>query len=294
MMRPGCLVILLLTARLVFAQHVAVETYTAVPITETLYLMQVPANPMYDNMLVSAGPDGLLMVDNGYPETVDNVRSLLNELGDAPPMLIINTHFHHGGANDAFGQETTIIAHHTVRARMQREVLMYGQMPIGPWTSAGLPDLTFDSTLTVHFNNDTLRLLHFPEAHTDGDVVVFFEKANVVVTGDLFVPSLGVCDLANGCRWDAFLEGMRRLLELVPRDAVIVPGHGPLSTYEDLEAAYAMLTDVTAYVQRQIDAGKSVDAVIATGLPERWQGWEERGLSAEFFLTNVYEGLSRR
>jgi glyoxylase-like metal-dependent hydrolase (beta-lactamase superfamily II) len=114
----------------------------------------------------------------------------------------------------------------------------------------------------------------------------------VVATGDFFVPMLGVCDLPNGCDWRRFVAGVRRLLEVVPKNAKLAPGHGPLSSYADLKDFAEMLSEVTDFVQKQIKAGKKLEEIKAQGLPARWRSWAERGISADFFLTNVYDGLA--
>lgn len=174
---------------------------------------------------------------------------------------------------------------------MQRATRMYGLMPIGPWPESALPEVVVDSGLVLHFNGEEIRLIHFPGVHTDGDLIVFFTGSRVVATGDLYVPLLGPCDLANGCRWTDYVAGIRRLTRLVPADAVIFPGHGPASTLGELQVFATLLEEVTGQVRRSIESGRTRGQVIADGLPRRYASWARRGISAEFFLGNAYDGL---
>lgn len=265
--------------------------YQSSHVAGNIYLLNDPKLSAADNVIVSAGSDGLLMVDDAFMETLNSVRPLVNDLGGSVKILI-NTHFHHAGANESFAPGAMVIAHRNVRKRMQLETRMYGQFPIGPWPEPALPDITFDSTLTLHFNGEEIRIVHLPNAHTDGDAVVFFTGSNVVATGDVFVPSLGVCDHQNGGIWGAYLHSIDLLLKRIPKDAAIVPGHGPVSSYEDLEEAREMLHDVTDMVREKINEGRTRENIVSEGLPAQWESWSERGLPANFFLTNVYRGLT--
>lgn len=264
----------------------------ATHVAGSVYLIRADDQSLHDNVVASVGDDGILLVDTAYSDTETELRRVLGTLRAGPVKFIINSHYHHAGGNDAFAREATIIAHHNVRERMQRETSMYGAMKIGPWKRPALPRVTFNDTLQLYFNGEEIQVLHFPNVHTDGDAIVLFKGSKVVATGDFFVPLLGVCDLANGCNWTKYLEGVRRLLELIPKDAKLAPGHGPLSTYDDLKEFASMLEDVTNSVRAQISAGKTLDAIKAEGLPARWRAWGERGIAADFFLTNVYEGLT--
>ncbi|MCI0611970.1 MBL fold metallo-hydrolase [bacterium] len=265
--------------------------FTAEPIVTNFYLIRAAGQPLHDNVLAFTGNDGILLVDSGYLETASLLKKTLSRMSKLPVKYLINTHYHHAGANEAFA-DSLIVAHKNVRSRMQKKTLMYGTIPIGPWNDAGLPKQTFETETTIYFNGETIRLLHFPNVHTDGDTVVFFEKAEVIATGDFFVPLLGPCDHANGCNWNDYVHGAKRLLELSKPNSLIAPGHGPLSTYKDLKEFSSMLSDATAFVQKQIEEGKDVNRIKASGLPQQWQKWSERGISSDFFISNVYSGLT--
>jgi glyoxylase-like metal-dependent hydrolase (beta-lactamase superfamily II) len=268
--------------------------YTAKHVRGSVYMMSIEGNPMMDNIVASIGEDGILLIDNGFPETEASVREALRSIQEGPVRFVINTHFHHAGANEGFGKESTIIAHANARKRMKMESKMYGMAPIGPWKEIGLPEVVFDSALSIHFNGEEIQLRHFPNVHTDGDIVAFFKEANVVVTGDFFVPLLGPCDFANGGNWQSFLAGLRSLETQVPKDAKIIPGHGRLSDYNDLQQFVQLTSEVTDVVRESIRSGRSLEQLKTSGIPWRWAEWGQRGIPPDFFLTNVYEGLQTK
>lgn len=268
-------------------------SFSATPVAGPVHFLRADRGPTFDNAVASIGPDGTLLVDAVYAETTDSLLAALARAGGGSPKVLINTHYHHAAGNAGVGRGAVIVAHRNTRSRMQRSSRMYDMMPIGPWPDSALPAVVVDSALRLHFNGEEIRLLHFPRAHTDGDLVVFFTGSRVVATGDLYVPMLGVCDWPNGCRWNDFVAGVRRLAELVPEDAVILPGHGPASNAAELRRLVELLEEVTSRVRRALAAGRTREEVLAEGLPARWSAWSERGIPAEFFLGNAYDALRR-
>ena len=135
------------------------------------------------NIGVSVGPDGILIVDDQYAPLADKIRESLKGLADRKLRFILNTHWHedHTGSNVVFGPEAPIIAHDNVRKRMASEhksEFFKSTTPASP--KEALPVITFNQTLTLHFNGEEIRAIHFPQGHTDGDIVVFFTSSNVV------------------------------------------------------------------------------------------------------------------
>ncbi len=146
-----------------------------------------------DVIAASIGEDGVLLVDDGFPETVDAVRNALASLGGGEPLFIINTHWHHSGANDAFSETTTIIAHEKTRDRLRDGATMYTrEMP--PREPEAMPDITFTETMSMYFNGERIDLVYLPDSHTDTDIVVIFTESNVAVLGDLYVPFIPITD----------------------------------------------------------------------------------------------------
>ncbi|MEM9491778.1 MAG: MBL fold metallo-hydrolase, partial [Myxococcota bacterium] len=147
---------------------------TTVPVSGNIYMLIGRGG----NIGVSVGDDGILIVDDQFAPLADKIRAALAELDKGDLQYVLNTHHHgdHTGGNPVFGKEATIIAHDNVRKR-----LIADNKPAEGW-----PVITFDTTLTVHFNGEEIRAVHFAKGHTDGDSVIFFEKSNVVHMGDHF------------------------------------------------------------------------------------------------------------
>jgi len=273
------------------AQEASEIIYRSVNVAGNIYLLSDPAIPNADNIIVSVGTDGVLLVDNGFMETLNTVRPLIEDFGERVNIQV-NTHFHHAGANDVFGTEAAVIAHRNTLKRMKQTSNMYGRFPIGPWPESALPNIIVDDSLTLKFNGEKIKLIYFPNAHTDGDLAVFFTESNVVATGDIFVPSLGVCDYENGGRWESYLEAMEKLVEVIPDNARIIPGHGPVSSIEDLKQIHNMLTDVNLWMRDRVKRGLSLEEIQKEGLPQQWKPLAEKGIPENFFLENVYRGVT--
>jgi glyoxylase-like metal-dependent hydrolase (beta-lactamase superfamily II) len=238
------------------------------------------------NIGVSAGADGLLMVDNEFAPLADKIENALHDINPGKLKFVINTHFHgdHTGGNIHFGREAPIIAHTNVRKRLRITP---------PTTQAILPVVTFDDTLTVHFNGEDVKLLHVPNGHTDSDSFVFFTKSNVVHMGDQFFngryPNI---DLNGGGDVHGYIRNVETAIEKIPPDAKIIPGHGPLGDMKDLKAFHDMLVGTTAVVEKQIAAGKTLEQAKTEGLGPEWKTWDKPPMGEGRWIEILYRGLS--
>jgi glyoxylase-like metal-dependent hydrolase (beta-lactamase superfamily II) len=133
------------------------------------------------NIGVSAGPDGILIVDDQYKPLAEKIRAALKGISPGKLRYILNTHYHgdHVGSNEIFGAEATIIAHDNVRRRVSvRQESSRGVTE--PLEKEGWPIITFDTSVSVHFNGEEIRVIHAPSGHTDGDSIIHFTGSNVV------------------------------------------------------------------------------------------------------------------
>lgn len=263
------------------------DSLTVRHVAGTVYMIEGAG----DVIAASAGADGILLVDDGFPETVERLRLALRALSEGPVRIVINTHWHHAGANEDFAKEAVIVAHRNTRTRLADTSLMYGR-PVAPIGVVGLPDITFTDSMTMHFNGEAIQLIHLPAAHTDGDVGVFFTGSNVVALGDVFVTEIGVTDYTSGGTLSALVGAIDRLLDRVPPDTWIIPGHGHLARFEDLVTYREVLGGMIELVSTGMDAGLTLADLVAARLPEPWRQRLDI-LPEAFVIENFYEGVQR-
>jgi len=240
------------------------------------------------NLAVLNGPDGIVMVDDQLPNTGGLIEGAVVEIsgGDAP-RFIVNTHWHgdHTGGNAHFGQlGTTIAAHHNIRARLAAAEDEWAQAP------GTLPILTFGEDLTFHMNGQTVEAVHIPAAHTDGDAMVNFREANVLHMGDTFFSGrFPFIDLAAGGTVDGFIAAMERGLEIAGDDTRIIPGHGPLSTRVELQAALDMLREATFRIRTLVEGGADLEAVRAAApLADFHDDWNWGFITTDRMVQTLY------
>ena len=233
------------------------------------------------NIGVSVGRDGTLIVDDQFAPLSERITQALNGIDGGAPKLILNTHYHldHTGGNPAFGRTGTIVAHDNVRVRLLDE---------DGFPTEGLPVLTFSDRVRVHFNDDTLDVFHMPAGHTDGDSVVWFKRANVLHTGDLlFVGGFPYVDLDSGGSVAGVIVNLTQLLEMLPDDIRIIPGHGPIADKDDLREVLTMIRETRTEVMDALRSGKSVDDIVAEGLDPRWAEWGKSFISEEIWIRTL-------
>ena len=250
------------------------------------------------NIGVSVGSDGVLIVDDQFAPLADKIRAALKTLDQGKLRFILNTHWHgdHTGGNAAFSPEAPIIAHDNVRKRMsteQRSEFFKSTSPASP--KEALPVITFDQSLTVHFNGEEIRAIHFPQGHTDGDSVIFFTASNVVHLGDdFFAGSFPFVDLDSGGSVEGLTKNIGELINKIPAGAKLIPGHGPISTLDDLKAYHRMLVETTAIVRQKIAAGTTLPQIKSEGLPAEWKPWGSGFIKTDQWLELVHRSLTKK
>jgi len=250
------------------------------------------------NIGVSVGPDGILIVDDQFAPLADKIRASLKTLDQGKLKFILNTHWHgdHTGGNAVFGPEAPIIAHDNVRKRLsteQRIELFKQTVPASP--KQALPVITFDQSLTVHFNGEEIKAIHFPHGHTDGDSVIFFSASNVVHLGDdFFSGRFPFVDLDSGGSVEGLTQNIGELITKIPAGAKLIPGHGPVSTLDDLKSYHQMLVATTDIVRKRVAAGKTLDEAKKEGLPAEWNSWGQGFIKTDVWIELVYRSLTAK
>ncbi len=246
------------------------------------------------NIGVSVGEDGILLIDDQFAPLSDKIEAALDELSENKLKFVLNTHWHgdHTGGNSHFGQKAPIIAHENVRKRLAGEQES-GRGNEPPMEKEGLPVITFDESLKVHFNGEPIRVIHLPKGHTDGDSVVYFPKSNVVHMGDhLFNGRFPFIDRNSGGSVTGYIHNVEKVLEKVPEDAALIPGHGPLGDVDDLKRFHRMLNKTRAIVRERVEDGESLEAIQEAGLPERWSTWSWGFIDTDRWIETLYKSVN--
>lgn len=248
------------------------------------------------NIAALVGPDGILMVDDDYKVVSEKVAAALKQLGSASPKYILNTHWHgdHTEGNQFFGPASTIIAHVNVRKRLVDPPEIFGQKT-APYAPFALPVITYTESMSIFMNGEEVRAVHYPNGHTDGDTVVFFTGSNVVHLGDdFFAGRFPFVDLDSGGSVQGMINNVALLIAKIPGDAKLIPGHGPISTVDDLRAYHKMLVDSSQIVQDGMKKGRTLDELKASGLPERFKEAGSGFIKTEAWIETVYRSYSRK
>ncbi len=222
------------------------------------------------NIGLSYGEDGNVIIDDQFAPLAPKIIAAVKSLDPDPIKFLINTHWHgdHTGGNVAFGEAGAIIvAHDNVRRRMSVDTFskqMNETLKATP--KAGLPVVTFARGVTFHLNGDDIQVTHVDNAHTDGDSLVYWAKANVIHMGDTFFfkATYPYIDRESGGSIDGMIAAAKTGLGIVKPGGKVIPGHGPVATREDLQAYYNMLVDIRAKVAAGIRAGRTKAQVIAS------------------------------
>lgn len=248
------------------------------------------------NIGVSAGEDGLIIIDDQFAPLAGKIKAALTKINPGKLAFVLNTHFHgdHTGGNPEFGRDATIIAHTNVRPRLSTRQTNFGK-DTEPLPKEGLPIITFDESLSIHFNGEEIRARHFPRAHTDGDIVIYFTKSNVIHLGDLFFNGkFPFVDLDHGGDVQGVADAVKLILDEAPPGVKLIPGHGPLATVDDLKTYHRMLLESLAHVRAAKAAGKSLDEIKATGMPGEWNGWGDWFIKTDQWIETLHRSVDRK
>ena len=255
---------------------------TATPVTEGIYMLQGAGG----NIAASIGSDGTLIVDDQFAPLGDKIIASLKSVGGSTPRMVVNTHWHgdHTGSNPQMGEQATIVSHDNVRVRLAG---------IEDYPRTGLPLVTYSDALTLHFNDQTIALLHLPAGHTDGDSAVWFKQANVIHMGDhFFVRRFPYVDAGSGGTIQGFISNVRNVLAKVPEDIQIIPGHGPLASTQDLSETIAVVESTANEIMTRSANGED-DAAIANWLDNNYPTWGSGFINAQRWVQIVKSATAK-
>lgn len=250
------------------------------------------------NIGVSTGPDGIFIIDDQFAPLTPKIQAALAKIDPKPVRFVLNTHWHldHSGGNENLGKAgALIVAQDNVRTRMSSEQFVAAlNMKMPPSPQAALPVVTFSQATTFHINGDSIRAVHVPHAHTDGDSLVHFTKANVIHMGDTyFAGGYPFIDLSSGGSIDGVIAAVETGLAMGNADTRYIPGHGPVGDRSALIVYRDMLRDVVGRIRAAVAAGRTVEQVVAAKPTAAYDAkWGGGFVKPEQFVRIVYSSLT--
>jgi glyoxylase-like metal-dependent hydrolase (beta-lactamase superfamily II) len=208
------------------------------------------------------GPDGVMMVDSGTPALTERIVAAIKTVSDAPLRYLVNTHQHpdHTGGNENFVKlGVTLIARDELRTRL---AAVTGRGAVQP---SALPRLTYKGGITLHMNGEEVRLIAVPAAHTDGDTMIHFTKADVLMTGD-FYRSAGYpnIDRTNGGTLNGMLQGLNAVIDLAGPNTRIGPGHGAIVDEKAVMAHRDLAIALRDRIAPLVKKGQTLEQIVAS------------------------------
>ena len=264
-----------------------------IPVSDNIYMLSGQGG----NIGLFLGEDGTFIIDDQFAPLTEKILAAIKSVGGDTPRFLINTHFHgdHTGGNENLGNAgTLIVSHDKVRERLVAGsyIKEFG-MNSPPANKAALPVLTFFEDMHFYINNDSVNAVHVPSAHTDGDSIIYFKKANVVHAGDIFFNGFyPFIDAANDGSLRGTIAAVDAMLAATDSKSKIIPGHGPLADKAQLQAYRDMLAIAYARLLKLKNDGVSAeDAVIHDPLADLEAQWGNGIFSGEKWIRITYPAV---
>jgi cyclase len=252
------------------------------------------------NIGVCVGPDGVLLIDDQFPQLAEKIKAAIAALDPGPIRLVFNTNWHY---DHSYGNEwlakagAIIIAQENSRKHMLSEwgaPELDAGFKVPPYPEIALPKITIKDSLTLYFNSEEIRAFHCPNAHSDGDLVLHFLQSNVIQTGDVFFSAgFPFINISSGGTIDGMIAAVDKILPLADASTKIIPGHGPLSDRAGLQSYRDMLAASRERIAKLIQEGRSLEEVLkANPAADLYKGKSD--FPAQSFTKVVYLDLSKK
>ena len=267
---------------------------TTKKVNENLFLLY----GLGGNIAVSTGNDGVLIVDSQIPIIFPKVMKAIKKLSDDKIIYTINTHWHwdHSDGNLVLdSDETKIISHSNARENMQKGGLINMGTTIlnqEPYPKSALPVITHENGMSLYFNDEKIDLLHFGPAHTTGDTVIYFKNQNAIHLGDVFFSnSYPFIDVDNGGSLSGMINYLEKIILVIDKDTIVMPGHGEISSISDIKETIEMLKTVKNRILKSIKNNQSLEQIISSNITKDFDKKYNTLLLRDTFIDRAYASL---
>ena len=288
----GALTIALAAATTLPAQNFDTVQVRATPVAGAVHMLVGSGG----NIGLMVGDDAVFVVDDQFAPLTPKVLAAIKSVTADPVRFVVNTHWHfdHTGGNENMGKAGALIfAHENVRRRMSTEQFIEALNRKEPAAPKGaLPVVTFTDTVSFHLNGDSIVVFHVPPAHTDGDAIILFARANVIHAGDVFVSDrFPFVDRSSGGSIHGIIGAAERIAGASNAGTKIIPGHGPLADKARVLAYHDMLVVMRDRMRKEIAAKHTIEQVLASKIPADYDASWPSG--RERFLRILFQELSQ-
>ena len=267
---------------------------TTKKVNENLFLLY----GLGGNIAVSTGNDGVLIVDSQIPIIFPKIMKAIKKLSDDKIIYTINTHWHwdHSDGNLVLdSDETKIISHSNARENMQKGGLINMGTTIlnqEPYPKSALPVITHENGMSLYFNDEKIDLLHFGPAHTTGDTVIYFTNQNAIHLGDVFFSnSYPFIDVDNGGSLSGMINYLEKIVLVINKDTIVMPGHGEISSISDIKETIEMLKTVKNRILMSIENNQSLEQIISSNITKDFDKKYNTLLLRDTFIDRAYASL---
>jgi cyclase len=247
------------------------------------------------NVLAVIGADGVLMVDGGLKDrSAELLKLVASQAAGKSVKALFNTHWHpeHTGSNETLGRAGAKIVAHAYTKQWLGTEIDWGQwqkLPSEPLPAVALPNETFYTSGKMSFGGQSIEYAHMPQAHTDGDIYVFFPGPNILMAGDVVsVGSYPILDYTTGGWIGGMVNAQKTLLQLANMDTRIIPGSGPVQTKADVQALNDMCNTLRDRFLKLMKQGLGPKEMIAA---KPTKEYDEKWGDPELFIASAYRGL---
>ncbi len=285
--RVSFIAILLIASFNCIAEEKNQLKFSTTEIATDLYMLEGVGGFTGGNIALSVGDDGVVMIDDAMPPMLGIMKEAIKSVTNKPVDFLINTHFHadHAGNNAAMSKMgTRIFAHENSRKRLLTE--------LGETERDALPVFTFSQEMNIYLNGNTIHIFYAENAHTDGDIIIYFKNLNVIHAGDVFLNGMfPFIHLEKGGSITGLITALNKIFKLTDTNTKIIPGHGSIANKADLEASITMLETSKKYIQALIAKNKSEDEIVALNPLSQYQEWSREFINTERMTRQVYKSL---